>query len=121
MKKLVCGLTLCLSVGNIFAGSTKDIYKKNWIDFNKNGVKDVYEDPAAPIEARVADLLSQMTLEEKTCQMATLYGSGRVLKDAWPLPNGQRKSGKTVSGILTNRRTDWVNSVPSFLIRMPTV
>ena len=30
------------------AGSTKDIYKKNWIDFNKNGVKDVYEDPAAP-------------------------------------------------------------------------
>ena len=48
MKKLVCGLTLCLSVGNIFAGSTKDIYKKNWIDFNKNGVKDVYEDPAAP-------------------------------------------------------------------------
>ena len=25
-----------------------------------------------------------MTLEEKTCQMATLYGSGRVLKDAWP-------------------------------------
>lgn len=47
MKKLVCGLTLCLSVGNIFAGSTKDIYKKNWIDFNKNGVKDVYEDPAA--------------------------------------------------------------------------
>ena len=51
MKKLVCGLTLCLSVGNIFAGSTKDIYKKNWIDFNKNGVKDVYEDPAAPIEA----------------------------------------------------------------------
>jgi beta-glucosidase len=76
MKKLVCGLTLCLSVGNIFAGSTKDIYKKNWIDFNKNGVKDVYEDPAAPIEARVADLLSQMTLEEKTCQMATLYGSG---------------------------------------------
>ena len=112
MKKLVCGLTLCLSVGNIFAGSTKDIYKKNWIDFNKNGVKDVYEDPAAPIEARVADLLSQMTLEEKTCQMATLYG---------PLPNGQRKSGKTVSGILTNRRTDWVNSVPNFLIRMPTV
>ena len=103
MKKLVCGLTLCLSVGNIFAGSTKDIYKKNWIDFNKNGVKDVYEDPAAPIEARVADLLSQMTLEEKTCQMATLYGSGRVLR------------------ILTNKRTDWVNSVPSFLIRMPTV
>ena len=28
-----------------------------------------------------------MTLEEKTCQMATLYGSGRVLKDALPQDN----------------------------------
>ncbi len=99
MKKLLCGLTLFLSAGSLFAGSSlasnsltgnkpagnaKDMYKKTWIDFNKNGVKDVYEDPAAPIEARIADLLSQMTLEEKTCQMATLYGSGRVLKDAWP-------------------------------------
>lgn len=94
MKKILCGLTLLLSAGSIFAGSAfadktpagkaKEMYKKNWIDFNKNGVKDVYEDPSAPIEARVADLLSQMTLEEKTCQMATLYGSGRVLKDASP-------------------------------------
>jgi len=55
-----------------------------WIDFNKNGRKDVYEDPAQPVETRVADLLSQMTLEEKTCQLVTLYGSGRVLKDAQP-------------------------------------
>jgi beta-glucosidase len=28
-----------------------------------------------------------MTLEEKSCQMATLYGSGRVLKDALPQDN----------------------------------
>ena len=28
-----------------------------------------------------------MTLEEKTCQLATLYGSGRVLKDALPQDN----------------------------------
>lgn len=41
----------------------------------------------APLEDRVQDLLSQMTLEEKTCQMATLYGSGRVLKDALPQNN----------------------------------
>ena len=98
MKKLLC-LALLVSAGSIYSGSisannkptdnksgnnSKDIYKKTWIDFNKNGIKDVYEDPSAPIEARIADLLSQMTLEEKTCQMATLYGSGRVLKDAWP-------------------------------------
>ena len=48
---------------------------------------DLYENPTAPLEDRVQDLLSQMTLEEKTCQMATLYGSGRVLKDALPQNN----------------------------------
>ena len=45
---------------------------------------DIYEDPSAPIEERVKDLLSQMNMDEKTCQMATLYGSGRVLADALP-------------------------------------
>ena len=34
-------------------------------DLNKNGRLDVYEDPRQPIEARVQDLLAQMTLEEK--------------------------------------------------------
>jgi beta-glucosidase len=34
-------------------------------DLNKNGRLDPYEDPRLPIEDRVADLLSQMTLEEK--------------------------------------------------------
>ncbi|MDE6147959.1 MAG: glycoside hydrolase family 3 C-terminal domain-containing protein [Bacteroidales bacterium] len=64
--------------------SGKGIYHRNWIDFNKNGRMDVYEDPSADIEARVADLLSRMTLEEKTCQMVTLYGYRRVLKDQLP-------------------------------------
>lgn len=62
----------------------KEIYHKGWIDFNKNGRMDLYEDPAAPMDERVSDLLSRMNLDEKTCQMATLYGSGRVLKDALP-------------------------------------
>jgi len=67
----------------------KDIYRDGWIDLNKNGKKDIYEDPTQPVEKRVDDLVSQMTLEEKTCQMATLYGYQRVLKDylptkAWP-------------------------------------
>ena len=80
-------IALCIAVSlcaGVYAGNNPGIYKKGWIDFNKNGVKDIYEDPSAPIEARVQDLLSQMTLEEKTCQMATLYGSGRVLKDSLP-------------------------------------
>ncbi|HEY9362249.1 MAG TPA: glycoside hydrolase family 3 N-terminal domain-containing protein, partial [Chitinophagaceae bacterium] len=45
---------------------------------------DVFEDHTQSVDKRVEDLLSQMTLEEKTCQMATLYGYGRVLKDEMP-------------------------------------
>ena len=61
-----------------------NIYKKGWIDFNKNGQKDVYEDPTRPIEQRVENLLSQMTVDEKTCQLGTIYGYGRVLEDSLP-------------------------------------
>ncbi len=67
-----------------------EMYHKGWIDFNKNGVKDVYEDPSAPLEARIENLLQQMTLDEKTCQMVTLYGYKRVLKDDLPTPRMER-------------------------------
>jgi beta-glucosidase len=68
------------------AAQQKSIYHQGWIDFNKNGKMDVFEDPKADIDKRIADLLSQMTLEEKTCQTSTLYGYGRVLKDEMPTP-----------------------------------
>jgi len=64
-----------------------DIYHDGWIDLNKNGKKDIYEDPTQPVEKRIDDLLSQMTLEEKTCQLATLYGYQRVLPDYLPTTN----------------------------------
>src|SRR6266850_3434674 len=67
------------------------IYHDNWIDLNKNGRKDVYEDPRADLEKRIDDLLSQMTLDEKTCQLATLYGYGRVLKDQVPTPEWNKE------------------------------
>lgn len=38
-------------------------------DLNKNGRLDLYEDPRRPIEERVDNLLSQMTLEEKAGMM----------------------------------------------------
>ncbi|MDX6382715.1 MAG: beta-glucosidase [Blastocatellia bacterium] len=72
----------------------KTIYHGGWIDLNKNGRMDVYENPQAPVEKRVDDLLSQMNLDEKTCQTATLYGVGRgrtgmepPLKDELPTPD----------------------------------
>lgn len=64
----------------------RDIYHDGWIDLNKNGRMDTYENPKADVEARATDLLSQMTLDEKTCQTATLYGYNRVLKDELPTP-----------------------------------
>ena len=62
----------------------KTIYHDGWIDLNKNGKKDIYEDPSQPVEKRIDDLISQMTVEEKTVQLATLYGYQRVLKDYLP-------------------------------------
>ncbi len=84
LKKIVSLSLFCLMISGSFAQGKSNIYQDGWIDFNKNGIKDVYENPEAPLEARVTDLLSQMTIEEKTCQLATLYGSGRVLKDSLP-------------------------------------
>src|SRR6266550_1834833 len=83
-------LIIALPVGDVAGGRLQNnrgrIYHKGWIDLNKNGRLDVYEDPHANIEKRIDDLLSQMTLEEKTCQTATLYGFNRVLKDELPTP-----------------------------------
>ena len=62
----------------------KSIYYKDWIDFNKNGIKDIFEDSKKDTDARVANLISLMNVNEKTCQMATLYGYARVLKDELP-------------------------------------
>src|SRR5579859_5220617 len=62
------------------------IYHDGWIDFNKNGKKDIYEDPAQPAAKRADDLLRQMNTAEKLCQLATLYGYGAVLKDRLPQP-----------------------------------
>lgn len=76
------------------------IYHKGWIDFNKNGKKDCYEDPSAPIDQRIEDLLAQMTWEEKSCQMVTLYGYKRVLKDDLPTPEWKTKLWKDGIGAI---------------------
>lgn len=73
-------------IPSVYKPVKKEIYHKGWIDFNKNGVKDIYEDPSASLDSRIEDLLNQMTMEEKTCQMVTLYGYKRVLKDDLPTP-----------------------------------
>jgi beta-glucosidase len=86
MKKLLLLLPLLLFYSSLSA-QEKNIYHKGWVDFNKNGKMDVFEDPSKTIDRRIDDLLSQMTVEEKTCQLATLYGYKRVLKEEMPAPS----------------------------------
>lgn len=68
-----------LGLATIVSASSQEaeIYKKGWIDFNKNGKKDVYEDPGQPLKERVDDLMRQMTTEEKAGQLMAEFG--------WPL------------------------------------
>ncbi|HZL12439.1 MAG TPA: glycoside hydrolase family 3 C-terminal domain-containing protein [Prolixibacteraceae bacterium] len=81
-------------------GSGNGIYHSGWIDLNKNGKKDVYEDKAASIDERINDLLSRMTMDEKSCQMATLYGYKRVLKDSLPTPGWKNEIWKDGIGVI---------------------
>lgn len=77
---LVLGIFLYLTIssGNIARKSKALEYAEvktltidgfTFRDLNKNGKLDVYEDSRKPIDDRVNDLLSQMTLEEKAGTM----------------------------------------------------
>ena len=106
---LLASLTLSAQPKNIpepgkqvkkFEIGKNKMYHKGWIDFNKNGKMDVYEDPSADIDARIEDLLSQMNVDEKTCQMVTLYGYRRVLQDDLPTLAWKNKLWKDGVGAL---------------------
>lgn len=90
------------------------IYHDGWIDFNKNGRKDAFEDPTQPVDTRVADLLAQMTVAEKTAQMVTLYGFPRVLKDELPTEKWATAFWKDGIGNIDeqmNGNTGWTNNL----------
>jgi beta-glucosidase len=109
------------------------IYRDGWIDLNKNGRRDRYEDPAVGVEKRIDDLLARMTVEEKTCQLATLYGYNRVLKDVLPTPgwknevwrdgignidehcNGVRGEGQDCA-LPASRHAEVINAVQRFFV-----
>lgn len=68
MKSVLCLVGIfCAMIA--LAAESPSIYHTEWIDLNKNGMKDVYEDSTKPVEKRVEDLLGQMTLEEKIGQL----------------------------------------------------
>ena len=72
MKKMLKAFCILLFLSGIIATipcPAQDIYRKGWIDLNKNKRKDIYEDPSKPIQVRLNDLLSRMTFEEKVHQL----------------------------------------------------
>jgi beta-glucosidase len=91
----------------------KDIYHNGWADLNKNGRMDVYENPKADINKRIDDLVSQMNLEEKTCQTATLYGYARVLKDPLPAPNWKNEVWKDGIANIDEHLNGWAQGSTS--------
>jgi beta-glucosidase len=79
LKYLFLSLVLVTGMGSnsVSDVSSTSPYHLDWIDFNKNGKQDKYENPKLPAEERVRDLMQQMTLEEKVGQLLTPYG--------WPM------------------------------------
>ena len=68
-----------------------DVDGRRFKDLNKNGRLDVYEDWRRPVDARVDDLVSQMTLEEKAGLMVSptlpMGPNGSVNEESRPQPN----------------------------------
>ncbi len=53
----------------VVSAAEPSIYHAGWMDLNKDGRKNVYEDPSQPVKKRVADLLKRMTFAEKAGQL----------------------------------------------------
>ncbi len=59
----------CLFIAFAVPAAEPSLYHEGWIDLDKNGKMDVYENPALPLPERVYDLMERMTLEEKIGQL----------------------------------------------------
>lgn len=89
MGVLLAALLITIISVRVYAQSypfkiKKTIYHKGWIDLNKNGKMDPYENPKLSVKKRINDLIKRMNLNEKTAQLVTLYGYGAVLNDQQP-------------------------------------
>ena len=85
-KTILIALVGLLITNSFVAAQEKksELYHDTWIDRNKNGKQDPYENPELSVDERIADLLGQMNMDEKTAQMGTIYGFKRILKDPRP-------------------------------------
>jgi beta-glucosidase len=76
-------------------------------DLNKNGRLDPYEDPRRPIDERIEDLLSQMTLEEKAGLM--FHTIAAVSKDGSLTPPDDGFSRTPITELVTVRLMNHFN------------
>src|SRR5688500_5840638 len=109
---LVSGFTMPLTEQRL-EDNGKGIYRQGYIDLNKNSRRDIYEDPKADIDKRIENLLSQMTLDEKAAQTATLYGFNRVLKDELPTPEWRTKIWKDGIANIDEHLNGWAQGASS--------
>lgn len=115
--KGIIGLFLGMVLVLPLCGQTKGvkIYHRDWIDLNKNGRRDIYEDVNQPLEKRIEDLLGQMSLEEKTCQLGTLYGYGAVVRDSLPTAAWKQRIWKDgIGNIDEHLNGEWKRSALDF-------
>ena len=92
---------------------------ENFFDRNANGELDVYEDHRAPIDARVANALEQMTIEEK---IHLLKGSG-MASGMGRVPQGEGIPGAVGTIVPTPRLglpTVYLSDGPAGLRILPT-
>ena len=68
----IAALAGCANEQPADAASTTAAFR----DLNGNGQKDVYENASLPVEQRVADLISRLTLDQKIKLVDTDYSNG---------------------------------------------
>ena len=100
MKTIITLIIFCLLQVNLFS---------QYIDANKNGKMDVYENPKENIEDRVEDLLNRMTLEEKIAQMKAV--SKFQIDEKGNLP--EEKTNEIKHGIETTKTVRSEDLLPS--------
>jgi len=94
-----------------------------YIDANKNGKMDIYENPEVSIEERVEDLLRQMTLDEKIAQMCS-FGNiemdtiNGVLteKSIAQIRNGIGQLSRSGEGLFPEQTVETINALQKYLL-----
>jgi len=112
------GFFSCNSGNSNASGAAAVAYR----DLNKNGKMDVYEDSSKPVEARVDDLLKQMTLEEKA---GLLFINGARVNDDGSIDDKPGKGMfafapnalKLVQGLKMNHFNLWAVPSPDTLAK----